>query len=134
MRWIRPISAQLEDPPELLGSKAHGLVALHRLGLPVPDAFVVTTEACREFLRAGRLPDGLMEEVATAVAGLESATGRTFGGSTAPLAVSVRSGAATSMPGMMSTILNLGLTTATTAALAREMGHPGSRTPPGSSS
>ena len=77
MTWIRPISAQLEDPPELLGSKAHGLVALHRLGLPVPDAFVVTTEACREFLSAGRLPDGLMEEVATAVAGLESATGRT---------------------------------------------------------
>lgn len=125
MRWIRAISAQLDDPPELLGSKAHGLVVLRRLGLPVPDAFVVTTDACREFLRTGRLPDGLLDELTTAVGALEAATGRTFGGSTAPLAVSVRSGAATSMPGMMSTILNLGLTAATTAALARETGDPG---------
>lgn len=122
MRWIRPISAQLDDPPELLGSKGHGLVVLHRLGLSVPDAFVVTTDACRDFLRTAQLPDGLLDELSTAVSVLESATGRTFGGSTAPLAVSVRSGAATSMPGMMSTVLNLGLTTAATAALARETG------------
>ncbi|MDN5918892.1 MAG: pyruvate, phosphate dikinase [Pseudonocardia sp.] len=122
MRWVRTIGAQTDDPPETLGGKAHGLVAAHRLGLPVPDAFVVTTEACREFRRTGRLPEGLLAEVTSAVGVLESATGRTFGGSTAPLAVSVRSGAATSMPGMMSTILNLGLTTTATAALARETG------------
>jgi pyruvate,orthophosphate dikinase len=122
VRWIRAVSAELDDPPATIGGKAHGLVVLHRLGLPVPAAFVVTTDACREFRRTGRLPEGLMAEVTTAVAALESTTGRRFGASTAPLVVSVRSGAATSMPGMMGTVLNLGLTTASTAALAREAG------------
>lgn len=98
MRWIRRLSAEVDETAEVLGGKAHGLVVLHRLGLPVPAAFVVTTEACRAFLRDGRLPDGLDEELATAIAG--------FG------VVSVRSGAPVSMPGMMNTILNLELTSA----------------------
>ncbi|MDA2811355.1 pyruvate, phosphate dikinase [Nocardiopsis sp. RSe5-2] len=122
MRWIRPLSADLDEGADALGAKAHGLVALHRLGLPVPPAFVVTTEACRRFLSEGRPPDGLREELAGAVRGLEAATGRRFGGEHAPLAVSVRSGAGVSMPGMMSTVLDLGLTSRATAALAAETG------------
>ncbi|GAA2439735.1 hypothetical protein GCM10010191_63900 [Actinomadura vinacea] len=122
MRWIRPLSAQVEETAETLGGKAHGLVVLHRLGLRVPAGFVVTTEACREFLREGRLPDGLDDELATAVTDLEASTGRHFGGSRVPLAVSVRSGAGVSMPGMMNTVLNLGLTTGATAGLAAETG------------
>ncbi|GAA0844411.1 hypothetical protein GCM10009525_61100 [Streptosporangium amethystogenes subsp. fukuiense] len=122
MRWVRPLSTRVEETTETLGGKAHGLLVLLRLGLRVPAGFVVTTEACRAFLRDGRLPDGLDDELAAAVADLEAATGRRFGGSQAPLAVSVRSGAGVSMPGMMNTILNLGLTTGATAALAAETG------------
>ncbi|SDO44036.1 PEP/pyruvate-binding domain-containing protein [Lentzea jiangxiensis] len=91
-RWVRRLSADLDEPPEVIGGKAHGLVVLHRLGLPVPAGFVVTTAACRAFLRDGRLPDGLRDELAAA---------------TLPPVVSVRSGAAVSMPGMMDTVLNL---------------------------
>ena len=122
MRWIRPLSADLGEDADALGAKAHGLVVLHRLGLPVPPAFVVTTEACRRFRDEGRLPDGLRGELAAAVRGLEAATGRRFGGGRAPLAVSVRSGAGVSMPGMMSTVLDLGLTSRAAAALAAETG------------
>ncbi|MFI6515505.1 pyruvate, phosphate dikinase [Spirillospora sp. NPDC050679] len=122
MRWIRPLSAKVEEPAETIGAKAHGLVALHRLGLPVPAGFVITAEACRAFLREGRLPAGLDAELAAAMSDLEDATGRRFGGTRAPLAVSVRSGASVSMPGMMNTVLNLGLTSGATAALAAETG------------
>ncbi|HEX8870264.1 MAG TPA: PEP/pyruvate-binding domain-containing protein [Lentzea sp.] len=100
MRWIRPLGPEVRDAAGTIGGKAHGLVVLHRLGLPVPPAFVITTEACRVFLRKGRSPDGLADEVAAAMAELGRATGRE------PV-VSVRSGAAVSMPGMMDTILNL---------------------------
>ncbi|WP_053735806.1 PEP/pyruvate-binding domain-containing protein [Nocardia sp. NRRL S-836] len=93
MGWVRRLSARLDEPPEVVGGKAYGLVVLHRLGLPVPAGVVVTAEACRAFLRDGRLPDGLRDELVTAVAGLS--------------VVSVRSGAAVSMPGMMDTILNV---------------------------
>ncbi|MEU5646151.1 pyruvate, phosphate dikinase [Streptomyces milbemycinicus] len=122
MSWVRMISAQVEEAAETLGGKAVGLVLLHRLGLPVPPGFVITTQACRAFLRDGRLPDGLDDELAAAVADLELTAGRAFGGPRRPLAVSVRSGAGVSMPGMMSTILNLGLTTEATAGLAVETG------------
>ncbi|MGW0805089.1 pyruvate, phosphate dikinase [Nonomuraea sp. NPDC002799] len=122
MRWIRPLSGRIGETAEVVGGKAHGLLAMNRLGLRVPAGFVVTTEACRAFLRDGRLPDGLDDELAAAVADLEAATGRRFGGARAPLAVSVRSGAGVSMPGMMNTILNLGLTTGATAGLAAETG------------
>ncbi len=125
MRWIRPLAPAVEEPAEVLGAKAHGLVVLQRLGLPVPPGFVITTEACRAFLGDGRLPEGLDAELAAAVAELEAATGRRLGGPRRPLAVSVRSGAGVSMPGMMSTVLNLGLTTEATAGLAAETGDPG---------
>jgi pyruvate,orthophosphate dikinase len=124
MRWIHPLSVEVEETAEVLGAKAHGLVVLQRLGLPVPPGFVVTTEACRAFLRDGRLPDGLDVELAAAVAGLEAATHRSLGGPQRPLAVSVRSGGSVSMPGMMSTVLNLGLTADATAGLAAETGDP----------
>ncbi|MFD0566013.1 pyruvate, phosphate dikinase [Kitasatospora saccharophila] len=121
-RWVRALSARTGGTAETLGGKAAGLVVLHRLGLPVPAGFVVTTEGCRAFRRDGRLPAGLDGELATAVADLERATGRTFGGPRRPLAVSVRSGAAAAMPGMLSTVLNLGLTTGATEGLAAETG------------
>ncbi|TDB95751.1 pyruvate, phosphate dikinase [Nonomuraea longispora] len=124
MRWIRTLSARTEEGPQTLGAKAHGLVTLHRLGLPVPAGFVVTVEACREFMRAGRLPGGLDQELTIAMAGLEAATGRRFGGTRTPLTVSVRSGARVSMPGMMNTVLNLGLTPEAATALAAETGDP----------
>jgi pyruvate,orthophosphate dikinase len=93
--WLRTIDAETAEGPEVLGAKAHGLTAMHRLGLPVPPAVVVVVEACREYLRGGKFPDGLREELADAVAGLGARR------------VSVRSGAAVSMPGMMDTILDL---------------------------
>ncbi|WP_034384475.1 PEP/pyruvate-binding domain-containing protein [Herbidospora cretacea] len=93
MRWIH--SLESAGPPEVLGGKAHGLVVLRRLGLPVPAGFVVGADACRAYLRDGRLPDGLAAEIAAAVAGLP------------PGEVSVRSGASVSMPGMMTTVLGL---------------------------
>jgi pyruvate, orthophosphate dikinase len=124
MTWIHPLSAATGEPADVLGAKAHGLVVLRRLGLPVPQGFVVGTAACRAFLRDGRLPDGLGVELAAAVAELEAATGRRFGGPERPLAVSVRSGAGVSMPGMMNTVLNLGLTAEATAGLAAETGDP----------
>lgn len=122
MTWIHPLSAEVEESAEVLGGKAHGLVVLRRLGLPVPPGFVITTQACRAFFGSGRLPSGLESELADAVAGLEASTDRRLGGTARPLTVSVRSGASVSMPGMMSTVLNLGLTTAATTALAEETG------------
>jgi len=125
MRWIHPLAPEAAAPADVIGGKAHGLVVLRRLGLPVPAGFVIGTEACRAFLRDGRLPDGLDDELAAAVADLEGATGRKLGGPRRPLAVSVRSGARESMPGMMTTVLNLGLTAAATAWLAAETGDAG---------
>jgi pyruvate, orthophosphate dikinase len=122
MSWIHPLSPETAEPADVLGGKAHGLVALRRLGLPVPPGFVIGTQACRAFLRHGRLPDGLDDELAAAVAELEATTCRRFGGPERPLAVSVRSGGSVSMPGMMATILNLGLTAEATAGLAAETG------------
>ncbi|MEU6738942.1 pyruvate, phosphate dikinase [Streptosporangium sandarakinum] len=120
MRWIRPLSPDTGETADAIGGKAYGLVLLRRLGLPVPPGFVIGTDACRVFLRDGRLPDGLDDELTAAVAALEDTTRRRFGGPGRPLAVSVRSGGRESMPGMMATVLNLGLTTAATAALAAD--------------
>ena len=107
----------------LVGGKAANLGEMLRppLGLPVPPGFVVTTATCREFL-AGGWPDGLDEELREHMAGVESAVERRFGDPADPLLVSVRSGAAVSMPGMMDTILNLGLTDATTVGMAAATG------------
>jgi pyruvate,orthophosphate dikinase len=122
VRWLHPLVAETGESAEVLGAKAHGLVVLRRLGLPVPPGFVIGTAACRAFLRDGRLPDGLGDELAAAVAALEAATGRELGGSERPLAVSVRSGGPVSMPGMMTTILNLGRTAAGPDDALRQVG------------
>ena len=102
-----------ESDPEdvkLLGGKGAGLVLMYKQGLPVPPGITITTEACKLFYSNGeRLPDGLMDEVREAMRWLEERTGRKFGDPRNPLLVSVRSGAPVSMPGMMDTVLNLGL-------------------------
>ncbi len=91
-----------------------------KLGLPVPPGFVITTEACREYMDRGELPDGLRDEISEALATLESTMGKRLGEDADPLLVSVRSGAPQSMPGMMDTILNLGLNDASVEGLAKQ--------------
>jgi len=111
--------------PERIGFKAHNLWRMAREGFPVPPAFVVTTEACRAFRAAGgRLPQGLDTLVEALLRRLESATSRSFGGTRRPLVVSVRSGAPVSMPGMLETVLDVGLNDVTVRALMRQSGNP----------
>jgi pyruvate,orthophosphate dikinase len=115
-------SASMRD---LLGGKGAGLAEMTRAGLPVPAGFTITTRACLDFYRLGRrFPDGLEDEIASAMRALELRTHKRFGGGEDPLLVAVRSGARASMPGMMDTVLNLGLNAETVAALARLTGNP----------
>ena len=109
----------------LLGGKGANLCEMTRIGLNVPPGFVITTEACLAYLDDSqrRLPEGAMDEVRAHMRALEQRTGKRFGGSDDPLLVSVRSGSAMSMPGMMDTILNLGLNETTLAALIRRTGN-----------
>ena len=110
---------------ELLGGKGAGLAEMSRIGLPVPPGFTITTEACLEYNRRDRkMPAGLFEEVRKRMATVEERTGKRFGDPRHPLLVSVRSGAKFSMPGMMDTVLNLGLNQATVDGLARATGNP----------
>jgi pyruvate, orthophosphate dikinase len=99
------------DPTDksLLGGKGAGLAHMISMGLDVPPGFTVTTHACREFMRTGDVPEDLWENVTEAIGRLEDKVGRTFGSGPAPLLLSVRSGAIMSMPGMMDTVLNLGI-------------------------
>ena len=111
------------DMRELLGGKGAGLSEMSRLGIPVPPGFTITTEVCGAYYAAGRVwPEGLEEQVRAGVAHLEAITGTRFGDAANPLLVSVRSGARVSMPGMMDTVLNLGLNDATAEGLARASG------------
>jgi pyruvate,orthophosphate dikinase len=110
----------------LLGGKGANLAEMASLGLPVPPGFTITTEVCRHVMAhgAGNYPAGLDDEVDSALRRVEELTRTTFGDEAQPLLVSVRSGAPASMPGMMDTILNLGLNDATVAALAARSGNP----------
>ena len=109
---------------DLLGGKGSGLAEMTRAGLPVPPGFTITTEACIAYYAShGQLPSGLEDEIEAAMRDLESRAGKRFGDLTNPLLVSVRSGARVSMPGMMDTVLNLGLNDATVEALARLSGN-----------
>jgi pyruvate,orthophosphate dikinase len=110
-RWVWSFADGDGSDKRLLGGKGANLCEMTQIGLNVPPGFVVTTEACVAYLGSlnGTLPDGVMEEVRDQMARLERVTGRQFGGLDDPLLVSVRSGSAISMPGMMDTILNLGL-------------------------
>jgi pyruvate,orthophosphate dikinase len=110
---------------ELLGGKGVGLAEMTQMGVPVPAGFTITTDACRAYMASGQhVPDGLDAEIDEHVGRLEKRTGKRFGDDTDPLLVSVRSGAAVSMPGMMDTILNLGLNDEAVEGLARTTGNP----------
>src|SRR5213079_2843124 len=109
---------------ELLGGKGVGLAEMTQLGVPVPAGFTITTDACRAYMsNAKQLPAGLEDEIDSHLAALEQRTGKRFADPTEPLLVSVRSGAAISMPGMMDTILNLGLNDEAVEGLAAGTGN-----------
>ncbi len=122
-RYVYRFGEGRADMRDLLGGKGANLAEMSRLGLPVPPGFTITTAACRDYCTAGRqLPAGLEDQVEEGLRALEQEVGRAFGAAQDPLLVSVRSGAAASMPGMMDTILNVGLHPAAVEGLARASG------------
>jgi pyruvate,orthophosphate dikinase len=122
--WTLGLDGEGLPDRDLIGGKAWSVARMQSLGLDVPPAFVVTTAACNAFLASRAEPPGLNEEIDAGVGWLETLTGRSFGRGPRPLLVSVRSGAPVSMPGMMDTVLNLGMNDETEAALAAECGDP----------
>nr|WP_297427065.1 pyruvate, phosphate dikinase [uncultured Actinotalea sp.] len=118
-KYVYDFSEGNKDLKDLLGGKGANLAEMTRLGLPVPPGFTITTEACRAFMADGQLPPELRVEVTMAVRRLEDAIGRNLGDPYDPLLVSVRSGAKFSMPGMMETVLNIGLNDASVQGLAK---------------
>jgi pyruvate,orthophosphate dikinase len=119
-RYVYGFDERSDGGRELLGGKGVGLAEMTQMGVPVPAGFTITTDACRAYMSSGKaLPDGLDEEVEQHLRTLEEKTGKRFGDAADPLLVSVRSGAAVSMPGMMDTILNLGLNDEAVQGLAR---------------
>ncbi|KAA8969194.1 pyruvate, phosphate dikinase [Mycobacterium sp.] len=117
------LDGRASPPPELVGHKGHGIATMRRHGLPVPPAFCITTAVGARYLAQPRATmDAIWPDVLDALARLEAETSRTFGAGPAPLLLSVRSGAAMSMPGMMDTVLNLGMCDAVEQALAAQAG------------
>ena len=112
-----------KDMKDLLGGKGANLAEMSNLGLPVPPGFTITSETCNEYLKLGRFPDKLMDEIRAAMRKVEQDTGKGFGDPKKPLLVSVRSGAKMSMPGMMETVLNLGLNEETLAGMIKLTGN-----------
>ena len=108
---------------DLLGGKGANLAEMVRIGLPVPPGFTIATTACREYLKTGKFPEGLRKEISDSLSALEKELGKTFGGVDNPLLVSVRSGAKFSMPGMMETVLNVGITPEVAQAMADSSGN-----------
>lgn len=117
-KFVYRFSEGTKEMKDLLGGKGSGLAEMSNQGLPVPPGFTITTEACRAYMDAGEIPESLMESVAEYLGELEESTGKRLGDSEDPLLVSVRSGAAASMPGMMDTVLNLGLNDTAVEGLA----------------
>ncbi|WP_374414686.1 pyruvate, phosphate dikinase [Novosphingobium colocasiae] len=122
--WTVRLDGSTLPDRRLIGGKAWSIARMRAMDLPVPPAFVITTQACLAYLEQGAFPAGLEAEIDAGLAWLDAATGRQFGGAERPLLLSVRSGAAISMPGMMDTVLNLGIDDAAEAALAAESGLP----------
>jgi pyruvate,orthophosphate dikinase len=122
-RYVYDFDEPADGGRELLGGKGVGLAEMTQLGIPVPAGFTITTEACRAYMRSGGTVEGLEEEAAKHIEGLEERTGKRFGDPEDPLLISVRSGAAISMPGMMDTILNVGLNDESVLGLARTTGN-----------
>jgi len=124
MKFVYAFEEGSKDQRFLLGGKGANLAEMTNLGLPVPPGFTITTEACNAYMAGGdRLPDGLMDEVAAALGQLESKMGKRLGADDDPLLVSVRSGAPFSMPGMMDTVLNLGLNDRSVGGLTKQTGN-----------
>src|SRR5919201_711809 len=116
-KWIYQFSEGSAKMRDVRGGKGAGAAEMTRAGMPVPPGFTITTEACREYYgQGGKFPKGLWEQVLPALKVLERKAGKKFGDAKDPLLVSVRSGAKFSMPGMMDTVLNLGLNEAKTKA------------------
>ena len=120
MDFVHDFADGDKEQRDLLGGKGANLAEMTNLGLPVPPGFTITTEACRAYLADGGDPDGLAEEVTEHLTTLEGTMGRSLGDADDPLLVSVRSGAKFSMPGMMETVLNIGLNDESVAGLARQ--------------
>ncbi len=121
----KKLAAQNRDLKDLLGGKGSGLMLMTNAGIPVPPGFTITTDTCNEYYAAGKqFPEGLEEEIKEAVADLESRVGKTFGDPDNPLLVSVRSGSKFSMPGMMDTVLNLGMNDEVAKGMIRLTGNP----------
>ena len=118
MTWVYDFAEGSKDKKDLLGGKGANLAEMTNLGLPVPPGFTISTETCRAYLAEGGEPEGLAEEVTEHLAALEEAMGKKLGDSDDPLLVSVRSGAKFSMPGMMETVLNVGLNDTSVGGLA----------------
>ncbi len=120
-KYVYAFEEGSKEQKYLLGGKGANLAEMTNLGLPVPPGFTITTDACNAYMAGGDvLPDGLMDEVATALSALEQKMGKTLGDEVDPLLVSVRSGAPFSMPGMMDTVLNLGLNDVSVGGLAKQ--------------
>jgi pyruvate,orthophosphate dikinase len=122
-RFVYDFDEPSDGGRDLLGGKGVGLAEMTQLGIPVPAGFTITTDACRAFMASGGEVEGLDAEVAEHIARLEERTGKRFGDAADPLLVSVRSGAAISMPGMMDTVLNVGLNDESVAGLAQTTGN-----------
>ncbi len=122
-KWVYLFEEGDGQQRSLLGGKGAGLADMTRAGLPVPPGFIVTTEACNAYYREGKnFPEGMWEQVIEGLSAVEAKTGKKFGDPENPLLVSVRSGAPFSMPGMMDTVLNLGLNEQTVQGLATQTG------------
>ena len=124
-KWVYTFEEGSADMRNLLGGKGANLAEMTNLGLPIPQGFTVTTEACTDYYDKGKqIPDEIREQIFSALAGLEEKQGKKFGDTENPLLVSVRSGARASMPGMMDTILNLGLNDVAVEGFAAKTGNP----------
>jgi pyruvate, orthophosphate dikinase len=125
MSYVFAFDEGSKEQKYLLGGKGANLAEMTNLGLPVPPGFTITTDACKAYMAADdTIPDGLMDEVASALTALEAKMGKQLGDAADPLLVSVRSGAPFSMPGMMDTVLNLGLNDVSVGGLAKQTDNP----------
>ncbi|CAB4670881.1 MAG: pyruvate, phosphate dikinase [Actinobacteria bacterium] len=122
--FIYPFTFGDRTQSDLLGGKGANLAEMVRIGLPVPPGFTITTHACREYLSTNTVPEGLTEQIEKALVDLEKSLGKKFGDAANPLLVSVRSGAKFSMPGMMETVLNVGMTPEVAESMAIQTGNP----------
>ena len=124
-KWVYMFTEGNADMRNLLGGKGANLAEMTNLGLPVPQGFTITTEACTQYYEDGRkINDEIMDQIMEAIEKMEGITGKKFGDKENPLLVSVRSGARASMPGMMDTILNLGLNEEVVEVLSAKSGNP----------